>query len=299
LLIKVSTKIARSYITRNFFRMSRLYEYFDINQDELAMDAVAGLFCLDKESQNYTIVNSFRLWKPPVVNEEDAFYFLNKMTASAVEQYLSEMLRGADPVFSKIYNALNYIVKKNCYSKIDHIGCKYIIRQKEEGIRKKMIDPDSFENIPPDYFSETGKNLDEIFDYIDLMGFYPAIPFNLLVLRLKRISFHIPVQGVNSPADIDLIIDEAIENVLKELDNFLNIKYLTKGKITREEKGFYLLALRDMTIDMRDGGLNPGIHTYLEKYIPGLHCRESYDRYHNILEYLLKIMKKRIYEGLD
>jgi hypothetical protein len=297
ILIKISSRIAKAYISRNYSRMSRLNEYFQANQDEIAMDAIAGLFCRDKEDKNYSIINSFNAWQPPIETKEDALYFLNKITASCVEQYLSEMLREADPVFSKIYNSVGYALRKKGYKKSMHAGCKYIVKTAEIEFNRNHIDADSFGRIPLNIFNGRDKYLDDLFDYIESAGFVPAIPLNQLVARLKNIYLNYPSRLDDSLND-NFKIDEIISFAVKEIDNFLQEKYVKKDKITPAEAGHFLSALKDMSFDLKDGGLNPGIYTYLEKYIPGLQNLDSYDKYHNILEYLLKLLKKRIHDSL-
>jgi hypothetical protein len=294
LMVRISARIARAYITRHHYRVSRLYEYFEVNQEEMAMDAVAGLFCMDKERENFNIINSFNSWKPVINSEAEALYFLNKIVASGVEQYLSEMLREADPVFSKIYNSMNYTIKKCGFTKIEHIGCKYIVRRDEGGFKMDLIDPESFDRIPAEIFAEKEVFLEGMLGYIESIGFAPAIPLNQLVTRIKRACLNIPYSGISDSLNQTIIIKEVIETAETEIEEFLRDRYQKKGKLTDEETEHFLMALKDMTIDLRDGGLNPGLYSYLEKYIPGLQKSPSYDKYHNILEYLLKMLKKRI-----
>jgi hypothetical protein len=298
-LIKFSSKIARAYINRNYSRMSHFFAYYQSTADETALDAVAGLFCMDKEEKNYNIINSFNSWKPSIKDNEHAFFFINRIVASAVEQYLSEMLREADPVFSKIFNSVNYDIKKKGYKKTEFVGCKYIVKEEAGGFSRNLIDPESFCKFPVVNFTNREKYIEVLFNQIESLGFAPAIPLNLLVSQLKKIYMNIPVNVNQEFTNEALAINEVLKDSVKDLEDFLKQKYLDKGKLSKEETGYFLSALQDIIYDLRDGGLNPGIHIYLEKYIPGLHNHVSYEKYHNILEYLLKILKKNISGRLE
>lgn len=53
-----------------------------------------------------------------------------------------------------------------------------------------------------------------------------------------------------------------------------------------------------MAEDLKNGGVNPGLFKYIEPYINNLSKEEYQLKYHNILEYLLKLMKNKIGEML-
>jgi hypothetical protein len=298
-IINLSMKISKAYLLRNFHKISRLYKYFHTCQEEVALDAIASLFCLDKDGKDYNIIHSFNSWYPPVENEQQAFYFLNKIIASGIEQYISEMLRESDPVFSKIYNSINYIIRKRGYSRIDFAGCKYIVKKETDKFSSDFIDFETFENIPVSCFLDK-TYIDDIFDHIEsLKIFAPAIPVNHLVARLKRVYMDYSPAESTGLIEQQMIINEAINIAMSDTGAVLKEKYFLKGKLTEEETDYFLLALNDMVYDLRDGGLNPGIQKYLLKYNPALQDNLNYDVYHNILEYLFKLLKKRIVENLD
>ncbi|MCX8010291.1 MAG: hypothetical protein N3A61_04010, partial [Ignavibacteria bacterium] len=53
-------------------------------------------------------------------------------------------------------------------------------------------------------------------------------------------------------------------------------------------------ALEDIAYDLKDGGINPGLYDYLHKYMDKLKIEEYKSNYHNILEYLVRLMKEKI-----
>ena len=58
-------------------------------------------------------------------------------------------------------------------------------------------------------------------------------------------------------------------------------------------------ALADIAEDIKNGGVSPGLHKYLQEYSKELSKEEYYQKFHNILEYLLKLMKNEIGEILQ
>lgn len=70
--------------------------------------------------------------------------------------------------------------------------------------------------------------------------------------------------------------------------------YLQKKKINEKEAEAIKKAIESIIYDMRDGGINPGLHKYLMEQIPEMTFEEYEIRYQNIFEYLFKILKKEI-----
>ena len=72
----------------------------------------------------------------------------------------------------------------------------------------------------------------------------------------------------------------------------------TKEKLDYQEQKAFESALKEMASDLSDGGINPGLYHYLFPHLSGLSEIEYKTKYHNILEYLLKVMKNNIAEKL-
>ena len=58
------------------------------------------------------------------------------------------------------------------------------------------------------------------------------------------------------------------------------------------------MTLKSLATDLGDGGINPCLYKYLAPYISGLTKEEYQRKYHNILEYLLKQLKRKIAKEL-
>ena len=93
---------------------------------------------------------------------------------------------------------------------------------------------------------------------------------------------------------MDELVNLALESALKKLEN----SYTAKSKLNELESNSLRSALTDISEDMKNGGINPGLYEYLSPYINDL-SKEAYkDNYHNILEYLIKVTKGVIADNL-
>ncbi|NWF89905.1 MAG: hypothetical protein HXY50_10645 [Ignavibacteriaceae bacterium] len=106
---------------------------------------------------------------------------------------------------------------------------------------------------------------------------------------------------------LQTITDETIANFdAAEVVNlgfnaaFLKLKdsYLEKGKFTKYEFDSFKKALRDIADDFKDGGINRGLYYYLDANMEQLNKHSYTDKYHSILEYLVKVMRNTIREHL-
>ena len=98
----------------------------------------------------------------------------------------------------------------------------------------------------------------------------------------------------SSAFDIDEVVNLGLSCALEKLRD----SYTSKGKLSECESKNFRLALTDMAEDLKDGGINRGLYDYLNQHITGLEKTSYQNKYHNILEYLLKVMKNTIREKL-
>ena len=215
-----------------------------------------------------------RKWSPPIKTEKDALFFLNKVISRRVEQHISFLLRESDPFFSRILNSVNYLIHTQGFVKTNYIGKTYIVETKIF-INSKVIGLNEFESLPTELFTEKKKILISIFHHIKSeTDFFPAIPLNELILRLKEIN----LSGFLSNKDGSdnhlkkIEIDEIIRKGLIYTEKKLKETYVSKGKLTEEEHVVFMGVLTDMANDLRDGGLNPGLYEYFK--IGRASCRE-------------------------
>jgi hypothetical protein len=299
-VIEICQKIALSYLHYNYKKVYKFLKCEYLTLDELSIDAIVPLFLKDKSNENISIKSSFNNWIPSIKTDEDVLFFLNKVVASRVEQHLSSILLEEDPFFSKILDSVNYIVKLQGFKKIQSLGRSYIISNDYIVVDTLFIDPIEFEKIPVHLFTDKKKLLVNLLSYLENeTNFVVAIPLNDLILRLKHINFADYIYRIspdipNKKFEMDELVSMALDSTLAKLNN----SYTLKGKLNVEESISISNALKDMCEDLMDGGINPGLFNYLSPYIKDLNNEMYKEKYHNIIEYLLKSTKSTIAENI-
>lgn len=299
-LIEICQKIALSYLHFNNKKIYKFLRNEDLTFEELSIDAIAPLFLKDKFNENISIRNSFNNWEPSIKTDEDALYFLNKIVASRIEQHLSSILREEDPFFSKILDSVNYLVKSQGFKKIQVLGKTYILRSDYNVIDHLFIDHIEFEKIPSLLFADKKNLIANLLGYLEIeTNFVVAIPLNELIYRLKHINFtdYFFAESSGTPNqqfEMNELVSLALTSTLEKLNN----SYTLKGKFSEEESKSISNALKDMCEDLMNGGINPGLYNYLSPYIKDLSRKLYKQKYHNILEYLLKSTKTFITENI-
>lgn len=272
----------------------------DLTMQELAIDAIAPLFERDEAGNFIKITKAFNEWEPKIETEDQAAFFLNRLVAKSTEKYVSELLRQSDPFFSKILDSVNYLIDKNNYFKKQIIGTTYIVEN--ENLVKIGALPDSkfIYELPIELFKSSNEMLKKVFSYIKSNSDRtPSIPLNALVLKIKQIKSETYNLSDTSTNGNESEIDSIINKVLGSTFNKMYESYVNKNKIDENEAEKIKKAIENIVYDMRDGGINTGLHKYLMEQIPNLTFEEYENRYQNIFEYLYKILKKEIINQLQ
>ena len=289
------------YLRYNHKKFSKIFSEAELTFEEAAISAITPLFCKDSDEQLLPIIKEFNSWHPPIKTEDDALYFLNKIISGRVEQQITHLLKEQDPFFAKILDSVNYLIKRGGYKKVSHFGKRYIVHSTCDDIKGKVIDQDSFEKLPSSLFQNRKTFLADLLTYLENeTDFFPAIPINSLVIRIRNLNgitlpFLTNDFNFSSKFDIDEIVNLGLCHALKKLDD----TYCTNGKLDKAESQSFKKALQDMAEDLKDGGVNRGLYDYLKQHISELEKTNYQNKYHNILEYLLKVMKNTIRENLN
>ena len=299
-LIETAQSYAYTYLKYRYKNLDKIFLAEDVTLNELAIDAIAPLFERNDDGTLIKIKAAFENWQPQIETEEKAQFFLNKMVAKSVEKYVSELLRDSDPFFSKLLDSVNYQVEKHDYKKKQILGTTYIIEN--ENLKRIGCLPDAqfILDLPAELFLDTGTMLHNIFAHLKNQNEKePAIPLNALINKLKRIksnnlNFSDKVEFGN-----ELTIESILENALKKSFHKLDESYFDKGKISVQEKLGIEKALRNISFDMKDGGINPGLHRYFLEQFPAVSFIDYQHKYQNVFEYLYKVLRKEIVKQLD
>ena len=293
-------KIGESYLHHRYSRIKNLVNSSQDTLEEIAIEAIAPLFQNANFNNHFNIVDDIRNWNPPINSENESLFFLNKIISSRMEQHISLMLRESDPFFSRILDSVNYLIRKGGYNKINYLGKVYITEPNNSIVNWIMIGDDEFHIIPLYLFCERKILLKSLFYFIKTeTQYFPAIPLNELIFKLKHINLseYLSSDSVNDISE-KIEISEILNSALSFTENKLKSSYLDNGKLTSKEYESFKRALKALAADLGDGGINPRLYKYLAPYISGLTKEEYQNKYHNILEYLLKQLKSRIVKEL-
>ena len=293
-------KIGESYLQHRYSRIKNLVNSSQDTLEEIAIEAIAPLFQNANFNNHFNIVDDIRNWNPPINSENESLFFLNKIISSRMEQHISLMLRESDPFFSRILDSVNYLIRKGGYNKINYLGKVYITEPNNSIVNWIMIGDDEFHIIPLYLFCERKILLKSLFYFIKTeTQYFPAIPLNELIFKLKHINLseYLSLDSVNDISE-KIEISEILNSALSFTENKLKSSYLDNGKLTSEEYESFKRALKSLAADLGDGGINPRLYKYLAPYISGLTKEEYQRKYHNILEYLLKQLKRKIAKEL-
>lgn len=298
-LIELAYKTAYTYLNYRNKGLSKVLLAEDITLQEMAIDSIAPLFARNETGDFVKLIEAFENWTPKIDTEETAQFFVNRLIARSVDKYISEILRESDPFFSKILDSITYLIEKIGYTKRNIIGTTYIIENDNFIKSGSLPDPKFISELPLDLFYDNVNIISKVFDYIKSnTDKAVAIPLNALVMKIKSVVMNehrLPESYFNDQGcEVESILNQALNTCVEKM----NLSYVEKNKINETEAKRIKKALINITNDLRDGGINPGLHKYLLEQFPELNFKGYEERYQNLFEYLFKILKKEIAEQL-
>ena len=92
---------------------------------------------------------------------------------------------------------------------------------------------------------------------------------------------------------VEEIVNKALENVLIKVK-----EYVQKGKITEYEFDIFKKTLYEIAIDLKDGGINRGLHKYFLDHYTEINFEIYKEKYQYKLEYFFKLLKENIIQLL-
>jgi len=272
----------------NLFRKNRLYLLRGaIEPQDAIMEIVTPLLTETNNIPCYHLLRAYEKWKPPILNHSDTLFFLHQLIFIRTDYYYASLSRKVDPLFSNAINLLNKEIIISGYNKIYFLGTPYISPENvilpgsclidEESFNKLIIDKS---NLLPDILESMSK----------LNGYFPAIPFYLLASKLSiQHSENDSVSDGNSIVESISVTDALNEGfflVISKLD-----KYLSKNKINQIEYSGIRDALTDIKNDLESGIEIDKYFEYLKVHLKDLERSVYLERYDNIFEYLIKLLK--------
>ena len=301
MLIETCVRISATHLRLIYSRIQKLLVSDSLSLEDLAIDSIARLFAISPEYKKAPIQTAFLNWQPKITNEDEAIYFINKIVSNRVDQHINKLLRNSDPFFAKILTTVEHYIKKNNCKKINHFGRICVVKGNIFEITDTVISDDEFSNLPADLFLDNKDLSSKLFNYLnEETEYFPAIPLNSLVYKLKYLNAQtFAVSEITASPLPQIEISDIICAGLNFTLEKLETGYIAKGKICVEEGGLLKNALTDIAEDLKNGGVTPGLYKYLQSHSKELTKEKYRHKYHNILEYLLKLMKSKVREMLQ
>ncbi len=296
-IIKYSFTIAKAIIKKSFSSKLYLNGNSDLTIDDIAMDSITQLFI--KNSKNELgIKSALDNWNDKIDSTADANFFLHKIVWSRVEQTVTQIYKDRDPIFAKIHKTISVCIKNNNYKKLNHLGTVFIVEKNCKSISGNIIDDAVLDSIPENIFTlKQNKLFEALFNYIvEETEFFPAIPLNNLVKRIKKHHFieYKKSHPFFTEREDNFYFDEIIESGLRSLSSKIETFYIAKEKLTEEEADMFMASFQDISKDLMSGGINSSLYSYLKYQKKSLTQEEFYSKYHHIMNYLLNDFKNNI-----
>lgn len=305
-LIKKCHSMALAYL-RMKAASKKLYMIRGERLEDLAWDFIAELFekdnngCLEKLQEYFDDISLEDLDHSELTIE------LRKLVFTKVEDNIFRAVGEKDPSLRKIIRNLKLAIR-DCDS--DHRVCYeqgYIIIAKDDGENLPVM-PSEFMQIRLSSRLEDKMQIPEILaDAIDVLlkqdRYQKKISLVSLasVIRLTFVNFH-----ETTTEKKQLNADESI--ITTEFQEFLNesvemvrtstgFSYVRKGKISEDELDMYMNAAKDIVNDYFNSGKSESSQfEYLKNYMPELEYDDFRTNNRQVLEYLVKLIRKDLIE---
>lgn len=300
--IEICIRISLYILNKKYYHLRDIFSSAGVNFNEISVDAVAPLFINSSEINLTGIEHSIIKWQKPFISESDAHFFIFKVISKRIDQTIQDLLKEVDPIYGKLLYNILYKAKKLGYKKVVYCGESYLIEADKEKITGNVIDKIQFEMIPLKLSSgKLNIDIESIISYIKKnTDFFPAIPITFLISRIKRIYSRI-ILNSNDSGNVQFFMEvkTAFDNSLKIVSKKLTDTYVRKEILTKSESELIKKALRDIAIDLADSGSKSCLEDYLTSYFTNLSRNEIKDKYHNILDYLVKLFKKEMIKEIN
>lgn len=275
-----------------------------LSPTDLATDSITPLFIKDKSGE-LPIRKTLFCWDKEIIDESSANYFLFKIVSKRVEQESAKKLKEADPFFGKILRSFNHLVESGRVNKASWFGVVYLTPKECTQISNKPIEPEQIELFPSELFQGTNeKIITKLFAYLETeTNYIAAIPLNSLIRKIKHVNASFLKDNLldqsnmffEEQIDIQLIVNNSVAEVHTRIDDF----YTKKGKFTSAESEIVKKVISNFSVDLQDGGISRGLYEYFVVLMPEISKENFYSKYHQPLDYLLRLLKKEIANGLE
>ena len=303
-LIISSSRIALIILNKGGGFTSWSFPSTETSLSDLAIDSITPLFIRTKSGE-LPLRKALLFWDKEINDEASANYFLYKIISSRIEQETAKKLKEADPFFGKILRSLNHLVDTGRINKLSWFGTVYLTPLNYTEISQTPINPEQMENLSSEFFQGSNERIiEKLFSYLSEETQYcSAIPLNALIRKIKHVNASFLKQeqsGVlneffEDNLDIKSIVNISLVSINQRIDDF----YVKKGKFNSSESEIIKKVIQEFSVDLQDGGISRGLYEYINPYMPELTKPHFYDKYHQSIDYLLRLLKKEIADRLE
>ena len=282
--------------TRYFILRERKWSepFFGLRIDDFILDIIAPLFARDKE--NRCIVFAKFLKNKWNLTDADFEYSLNGLLLSNQRQEL-QRLTGANDAFGKyISNVINHQIKKYPNLRKEKLKIGMTIFPMNDGAI--LIEKEELIRMLANGLELEGKHSKTINQAIGLIEINQVrVKISDLIGTLKQ--FLNSGMNIENPELPEVQIEykdrlEIMETVFKNLKHKLLALYVEKGKLTNKETRNMASALDLIYADMSNGGMVGSLKEYVLIVEPKITAKEYKNVYRNKMEYMLKIIRKKM-----
>ncbi|MDZ7720160.1 MAG: hypothetical protein U5K72_15200 [Balneolaceae bacterium] len=275
--------------------------------EDLAWDFIAELFEKDENGCLVRLQDYFHDLNLEELTNSDLMIELRKLVFTKVEDNIFRAVGEKDPSLRKIIRNLKLAIRDN--------DCEYRVCYKHGDI---IIGEDSEENLPvmPSEFMQIHLSsriedkmqipeiLIEVIDILERQERYQkriSLVGLASIIRLTYVHFNDSAnkkKKINADeAIIQTEFEELLEESSKMVRNSTGSSYVRKGKISHKELDIYMNAAKDIVNDyFTDGKTESSQYEYLKYYMPSLEYNNFRENKRQILEYLVKLIRKDLVE---
>jgi hypothetical protein len=271
--------------------------------EDIAVDSITPLFVTSGSEDSIGLQKSLFQWNKPIEDESDAELFINRIVWNRTEQTIVSLYKQNDPFFAKIYKTITTCISENDFKKISYFGINYIAGETDVKLSGDLISQNEFDKLPDSlFFKKQSTLLNGLLDYFQLqLGLFPAIPFNLLIKRIKHLSLRdYNESSIDERNNLELILslkpamNICLEEVRIRLDN-----YRTQKKLSDTEYKCFLNVFNNISDDLMNGGGLISLYEYLLIEMPELTRKLFYKKYHRPLSYVFELFRSHVSEQLE
>jgi hypothetical protein len=301
-LIDITYNISVAFLKNSFKSKINYSLYSHDSIKDLALDTILPLF-IKNNSGILGIKRALDNWTDPILDDNDADFFISKLIWKRADQTITNLLKERDPIFDKILKTLNLCISNNKIKKIRYFGTVYIVDEKITSLDGNLIKSEAFDKLPSILFSYKQITLfEKLFDYLKRNTEYiPAIPLNLLIKKIKE--FHIGKNYYMLPSeenvDNTFIYKDIIESGLNTIKERIETFYIPNSRLNKEDAEIIMASFSDMTNDILCSGFTGSLYDYLKFRNNSITTEQFYKNYHSIMNNLLKNFRNRISELVD